>query len=298
MLYYRRKLLLAILEVFGGILSAIQLQKYLFLITRQQTKKSFYFVPFKYGCFSFQANQDMMTLGTYGYVNITERGYVLTDTSTNYINQLDLFDQRFVRNIHSMFSSMSQDELLIYVYQKYPFYAINSSIASQLLSLEDLRKVNEQRRKKVEKQLCTIGYEGVSLEQYINKLIIEDIHVLCDVRKNAYSQKYGFSKSQLEKACKGVGIQYVHIPSLGIESTKRQKLCSQKDYDMLFAEYETTVLSAQTEALEYIRNLIRVYKRVALTCFEKDPKQCHRTRIAKALVGTANNEYSLNQITF
>lgn len=297
-MYYRRKLLLAILEIFSGKLSAIRLQKYLFLVTRRQANKSFYFVPFKYGCFSFQADQDMMTLGTYGLVNITENGYTLSDTSINYINQLDKADRQFVQDTYNKFGFMSQDELIAYIYVKYPFYAINSSVAAQLLSPEELKRIGEQRKKKVEKQLFTIGYEGISLEQYINKLIIEDIHVLCDVRKNAYSQKYGFSKSQLDKVCKGVGIQYIHIPVLGIESNKRQMLCTQKDYDILFAEYESTVLTNHREALEYILNLININKRVALTCFEKDPIQCHRTRIANALMKMSNHEYSLRQIIF
>lgn len=298
MLYYRRKLLLAVLETFGGRLSAIQLQKYLFLITRRQADKSFHFVPFKYGCFSFQANQDMTTLGTYGYIHITDNGYTLNDAPGSYASQLNLFDRQAVREVHDKFGAMSQDELVACIYRKYPYYAINSSIAAQLLTGEELEKVNGQRRKKTERQLFTIGYEGVSLEQYINKLIIEDVHVLCDVRKNAYSQKYGFSKSQLEKACRGTGIRYVHIPALGIASDKRKTLSSQRDYDVLFEEYERTVLATQREALAYIRNLIRSDRRVALTCFEKDPGQCHRTRVANALMETAGEEYSLCQIIF
>ena len=71
MLYYRRKILLALLEVFGGQLTAKSLQKFLFLFTRKQEIKAFDFVPYKYGCFSFQANQDIVTLSKYGYVEIT-----------------------------------------------------------------------------------------------------------------------------------------------------------------------------------------------------------------------------------
>lgn len=298
MLYYRRKLLLAILEVFGGKLSAIQLQKYLFLVTRLQDEKSFCFVPFKYGCFSFQANQDMSTLETYGYVTIGNREYSLSDKQRGFINQVTLFDQNHIYDVYSKFGSLSQDDLIKYTYVTYPFYAINSSIATELLNYEELQKVNAQRRSKVEKQLFTIGYEGVSLEQYINKLIIEDIHVLCDVRKNAYSQKYGFSKSQLEKACNGVGIEYIHVPNLGIASDKRQDLRSQKDYDLLFSDYERTVLPYQKSSLDYIYNLIENKRRVALTCFEKDPKQCHRTRIANALMKYTNRNYTLKQIIF
>ena len=298
MLYYRRKILLALLEVLGGKLSAIQLQKYLFLFTRAQMNKAFSFIPYKYGCFSFQANQDMTTLGTYGYVQENEKGYELLSMSSDYLAQLDMFDQQVMRSVYDAFSHMTQDELVTYIYVNYPFYAINSTIAGRLLTPEQMQKVVSQRRHKQGKQLFTIGYEGVALEDYIKRLIIEDVHVLCDVRKNAYSQKYGFNKSQLEKACEGAGIRYVHVPDLGIESDKRQDLRSQHDYDVLFAEYDRTVIPQNQQSLRYVYNLIMTDERVALTCFEKDPKQCHRSRVAKALMDMADGQYTLNNITF
>ena len=298
MLYYRRKILLALLEVFGGTLSAIQFQKYLFLFTREQMNKAFSFIPYKYGCFSFQANQDMTTLGTYGYVQENEKGYELLSMSSDYLAQLDMFDQQVMRSVYDEFSHMTQDELVTYIYVNYPFYAINSTIAGRLLTPEQMQKVVSQRRHKQGKQLFTIGYEGVALEDYIKRLIIEDVHVLCDVRKNAYSQKYGFNKSQLEKACEGAGIRYVHVPDLGIESDKRQDLRSQHDYDVLFAEYDRTVIPQNQQSLRYVYNLIMTDERVALTCFEKDPKQCHRSRVAKALMDMADGQYTLNNITF
>lgn len=297
MLYYRRKILLALLEMFGGRLSAIQLQKYLFLFTRNQMSKAFSFVPYKYGCFSFQANQDMTTLGTYGYVEECDNGYVLKNHE-NYFAQLDMFDQQLMRNVYDEFGQMSQNELVRHIYVKYPFYAINSTIAATLLSPGELEKVNAQRRHKSGKQLFTIGYEGVALEDYLKRLLLEDVHVLCDVRKNAFSQKYGFNKSQLENACKSVGIKYVHVPDLGIESDKRLNLRSQHDYDILFAEYDRTIIPQNQQALLYVYDLILQEERVALTCFEKDPKQCHRSRVAKALMDMADNQYTLNNITF
>ena len=297
MLYYRRKILLGLLELFGGKLTAIQLQKYLFLFTREQMTKAFSFVPYKYGCFSFQANQDMTTLGTYGYVQETENGYALK-VSGNYLAQLDMFDQQLMRNVYSEFGQMSQNELVKHIYVKYPFYAINSTIAPALLSPDEMEKVNAQRRHKSGKQLFTIGYEGVVLEDYLKRLMLEDVRILCDVRKNAFSQKYGFNKSQLEKACEVVGIRYVHIPDFGIDSDKRQDLRSQRDYDILFAEYDRTVIPQNQQALRYVHDLIQKEERVALTCFEKDPKQCHRSRVAKALMDMADNQYTLNNIVF
>lgn len=295
-MYYRRKLILALFEAFGGYLTAKQFQKYLFLVTRKQDIKSFDFIPYYYGCFSFQANQDILTLAKIGCLEITDtpigRMVHLKETS-NYMADLTIFDQSAINDIRKNFGGMNQGDLIRYTYVNYPYFAIKSTIAKDILSPDELVKVNQQKRIYDIPALFTIGYEGKSLESYINSLIINDVHVLCDVRKNAYSQKYGFSKSQLEKACKGVGITYVHIPELGIESNMRANLCSQKDYDELFDIYEKTTLKENWTYLLKVRELINQYKRVALTCFEKDPKQCHRSRVAAALMNLPDKKYDL-----
>lgn len=295
MKYYRRKILMAVLQCFGGSLSAIELQKYLFLFTRkQQDNKAFDFIPYKYGCFSYQVQWDISALKTKGY--LTENDNVLKiSQSDNYMLMLDMFDQGYLRQLKTEFEGYTKDAVIRYTYQKFPYYATKSTIAESVLAdfPESLEKIENQKRHFTEPQLFTIGYEGVSLETYLNKLIINDVHTLCDVRKNAYSQKYGFTKAQLQKECEGVDIKYVHVPQLGIESEKRQQLNTQADYDALFDEYEKTTLKDNTEALQYVRNLIKTDKRVALTCFEKDPKQCHRSRVAKALMQFDDRDYEL-----
>ena len=295
MLYYRRKIILALLEVFDGQLTAKSLQKYLFLFTSVQTDKAFDFIPYRYGCFSFQANQDLCTMEKYGYIAIAEETngrFIKLKQNGQYFSMLSTEDRQKLLSVKAEFGSMTQTDLIRYTYQKYPYYAINSSIAHELLSETDLAAVEKQKCRISEPQLFSIGYEGISLENYINKLIINDVHVLCDVRKNAYSQKYGFSKSQLQKACLGVGIQYVHIPELGIESEQRKELNSQADYDRLFERYEQTTLIKNHSALLKVRELIETENRVALTCFEKDPLQCHRSRVAKALMQLPDIDYT------
>lgn len=295
-MYYRRKLILALFEAFGGSLTAKQFQKYLFLVTRKQEIKSFDFIPYYYGCFSFQANQDMATLAKLGYLEIAESTMgrkVYLKTCPGYMAELTLFDQAAISAIKNNFGMMSQSDLIRYTYVNYPYFATKSVIAKDILTQEELAKIDKQKRIYDTPALYTIGYEGKSLESYINSLIINDIHILCDVRKNAYSQKYGFSKSQLEKACKGVNIGYIHIPELGIESDQRQDLCSQQDYDNLFDIYEKTTLVNNWEYVLKIRGLIDRYGRIALTCFEKDPRQCHRSRVAAALMGLPARKYDL-----
>ena len=300
MLYNRRKILLALIEALGKDLTAIQIQKYLFLYTREQQNKSYDFIPYYYGCFSFQANQDISTLTKLGYLDTIEQEHDSTiihlHKRENYKSMLDIFEQQILQDIITKFKHLSQTDLIRYTYTKYPYYATKSIIAKDILTSEELACIEKQKRKFTSPILCTIGYEGITLETYINKLIINDIHVLCDIRKNAFSQKYGFSKSQLEKACKGAGIQYIHIPQLGINSDLRQDLKSQKDYDILFDIYEKTTLKENKHSLMFIRNLINKNKRIALTCFEANPKQCHRSRVAKYLMQFPNIDYELKHL--
>lgn len=302
-MYYRRKIILALLEALGRDVSAKSLQKYLFLFTRRQVdEKAFDFVPYKYGCFSFQANQDLVALSKQGYLNIEkiERRDSLYHllNETHFIRDLDLFDAQAIREVCKLYGNMSQDELIAYTYRTNPFTAINSTIAQYLLTQKELEKVREcrERYKYSSSVLMTIGYEGFTLEKYLKQLICNDIRVLCDVRKNAFSMKYGFSKAILQKACEGVGIKYIHIPALGIESENRKALNSQEDYDRLFEEYEKTSLKQNWDALLYVRSVLDKEKRICLTCFEKNPRQCHRTRVAKALMGLPNVTYDFQEI--
>lgn len=283
-MYYRRKILFAILEVFGGSLSHTKLQKILFLVTRKQNEKSFDFVPYKFGSFSFQANQDLNTLTKKGLisnqVHKKTSDWVL-ENNDNYFKILKKEDQAAIKQTAKEVEGLSQKELIRYTYQKYPFFAINSQIVGELLNAQEFNKVKAQRKTTDELAFFTIGYEGISLEKYLNKLIINNVKLLCDVRKNPLSMKYGFSKNQLKNACESIGINYVHIPELGINSEKRTDLNTMNDYMKLFDEYEKTTLVQNKNQLYKILDLTREYQRIAITCFEKEPCMCHRSRVAK-----------------
>jgi uncharacterized protein (DUF488 family) len=131
--------------------------------------------------------------------------------------------------------------------------------------------------------LCSIGYEGLSVEGYFNALLHAGVSVLCDVRRNAFSRKFGFSKGMLSRVCLDLDIRYVHVPELGIESDERQALNDLTDYERLFLKYERTVLPMQTEALARIADWIKAGDCVALTCYERLPEYCHRTRVARTV---------------
>lgn len=285
-MYYRRKLLFGILEEFDGVLSHTKLQKVLLLVTRKQSVKSYDFVPYKYGGFSFQANQDLSTLSKMEMV-IDKSKTLGSDWINNsvevYFPTLKKEDQAAIKQTYKEVAKLNQKELVKYTYTKYPYFAIKSQIANELLTDKELEKVNAQKRCFDTPGFFTIGYEGISLETYLNKLIINDVKLLCDVRKNPLSMKYGFSKNQLKRACESVGIKYLHIPQLGIDSEKRTGLKTINDYNELFDEYEKTTLVKNSVKLEEIHNLTKKYNRIAITCFEKEPSMCHRSKVANAL---------------
>jgi len=284
--YYRRKIILALLGEFGGQLPKTSFQKLLFIFTRMQEEKSFDFVPYSFGCYSFSANQDLLTLKKYGMVkeqHSEPNQYWIKSDDVDYMIQLTKQDYASVKIVAQDFRHMDQDELIKYTYQKYPYYAINSKIAAKLLDKESQGRIKEQKRVINEPTLFNIGYEGRSVEQFINQLVINDIRLLIDVRKNALSKKYGFSKSQISRTCESMNIKYIHLPELGIGSEKRKDLKGVADFSRLFSEYETTILPQAGKNIHEIIENLGVYKRVALMCFERDAFMCHRGRVVNHL---------------
>lgn len=281
-MFYRQKLVLSLLQVFGGSLEKTEFQKYLFLYTKicQPTdKKDYNFVPYKYGCFSFQSYADVRNLEQAQYI-IYNECIELKNKDADYISLLDNTDKNKIVKFKEIYSKYKGDDLIKYVYEKYPYYTLNSEIFSRICPNKDRYSLETSSKT----QLFTIGYEAESIDDYINKLIKNNIKLVCDVRKNPISRKYGFSKTAMQKIIEKLGIQYIHIPQLGIESEQRTELNTMDDYNKLFATYEKITLANADKYLDEILNLISKYKRVALTCFEADYHMCHRARVANALI--------------
>lgn len=294
-MYYRRKILLSLFQAFNDSLDKLQLQKLLFLFSNMQKEQAFDFVPYKYGCFSFQANADLNTLTKYGLVRMTEKGWEKA-SDENFISGLKKSDKDILQAVKALYKDKTAAELIEITYKKYPYFALKSKIADQYLSPEELANLSKYVATSSETSLYTIGYEGISLESYLNKLIRKDIKVLCDVRKNALSMKFGFSKNQLRTACEGVGIAYYHLPEVGIDSDQRHNLNNQADYDRLFKKYVSNILPNTIQTQQFILDLLQEHGRVALTCFEAHSCQCHRSHLAKAITDLPQFSYPLQHL--
>jgi uncharacterized protein (DUF488 family) len=183
-----------------------------------------------------------------------------------------------------------------YTYVHFPYWAIKSVKAESILTGEELKRVNLCKPKMGETVLFTIGYEGISLEEYLNRLLKNGIKILVDVRNNPLSMKYGFSKSQLKRYCESLSIQYIHFPEMGIQSGQRQELNSQSDYDNLFVAYRKNNLSQTQATQNKILSLLKQHNRIALTCFEANIYQCHRKHLADAISKLPGFEYEIKHI--
>lgn len=294
-MFYRRKIILALLQLFDGELDKIRLQKLLFLLTKKQVKPEYDFIPYRFGCYSYSANADMTAMVTRGFLTENEKSFAKND-STNYLTQLKPADLKVLQEVKTLYGKMNANALMKHTYINFPFYAIKSEVAENILNSEELERVNKAKPNGNETVLFTIGYEGISLEEYLVRLVKNNVRVLVDVRNNPLSMKYGFSKNQLKKYCASLGIDYVHIPEVGIKGDQRQELNNQSDYDKLFAAYRQNNLTQTTTHQNQILNLLKQYGRIALTCFEANICQCHRKHLAEAIEKLPTFEYEVKHI--
>lgn len=277
--YHRQRFILVLLELTGGRLSKMDIQKLLFL-SQQGTECPYYdFVPYHFGCYSFQAQSDIELLESRGWLHTEGNDIQLLAKSTaimasDELNRASLFVKKY--------KDYRGTELVRYVYERYPYYAIHSKIAKNILDKHSYEAVIQavEKIKSKTKELFTIGYEGLSFEKYVNQLICHDVRLLCDVRSNPLSRKFGFSKGNLSHLLPKLGIEYIHIPELGVPSESRNNLETESDYMRLFDSYRK-YLPQKKESLENLSELLDQHTRIALTCFEKQHDSCHRHCISE-----------------
>jgi len=127
--------------------------------------------------------------------------------------------------------------------------------------------------------LFTIGYEQAKPAAVLGELKRAKIELLVDTRAVAASRRPGFSKRQLAAALDEEGIAYAHLQKLGTPAEGRAAART-GDTDTLWRIYDKHIKSvdAQSELRELIV-LIKSGKRIALLCYCRDPKSCHRSRI-------------------
>jgi len=127
--------------------------------------------------------------------------------------------------------------------------------------------------------LFTIGYEKALPAAVLGELRRAKVDLLVDTRAVAASRRPGFSKRQLAAALDEEGIAYVHLQKLGTPAAGREAARA-GDLDTLWRIYDKHIKTPEAQdALGELLALIKSGQRVALLCYCRDPKACHRSRI-------------------
>jgi len=130
------------------------------------------------------------------------------------------------------------------------------------------------------RRLFTIGYEGLTLAEFLARLVERGINLVVDVRELPLSRRKGFSKTPLSQALAGAGIEYRHERALGAPKPVRERLRADKDLNGYFRRFDR-YLATQGPVLENLAETCM--GRVALLCVERDPETCHRSSVAREL---------------
>lgn len=286
----RQKTVLSLLTQARRPLSPTVFVKLVFLL-RQETElgrdRSFYdFVPYNFGPFSFMLYWDLGSLRQNGYVTTEEERIALCgrtlELAEKQAEKLPVSVHSAVADVLSRYGRMNQKALIRDVYSRYPWFALNSK-------LPERNSVSVQRPKKARPAVYTAGYEGRSVDAFFNDLLKRGIDVLVDVRANPVSRKYGFSGLRLGEFCKKLGLEYRHVPSLGIPSAERAGLNGFASYQRLLKRYEEAMLPEQSAEVEGVGRLMQRHPSV-LVCVEKDVRCCHRSRLAEAVADVSGLE--------
>ena len=266
---HRQRVLLELLRSAGRPLLRIELVKWAFVLRHETPSgggSAFYeFLPFKQGPYSFNLKREMDQLVQMAAVSDADGRWKAEENVT-----IPEKVCRDLEGVSARLRSLDLEDLLKHVYGSHPEYTINSEI-------ERLAE-----RRVAEPAIYTAGYEGLQVDAFLHRLIRAGIRRLVDVRHNPIARRYGFHKSTLSNLSEQVGIEYVHIPELGIPSAERVGLDATLDRFDLLARYERERLPKQESAVASLVASMRD-KPSALVCMEAAPCECHRSRLAERL---------------
>jgi len=273
-MFQRQKVLLHFIERAGGRLEKLRLMK-LFFLARQEGHLSaptaiYGFVPYQHCPFSFTMYRDISKLAE--EEELVEDKTSVGVRSRDDLPTLEATSRTGVDAVWERYGSWSTERLLSHVYRTYPWFTVNA---------QDRKKRNGTRPV-ASPAVYTAGYERLSFDDFLDRLMRCGIQRVVDVRANPVARRYGFHRSTLDRNLKSVDIEYLHMPELGIPGEERADLSTAADFARLFVHYESSILPKQTNAVARVAAL-QQEKATALLCMEADPAQCHRSRLGRVV---------------
>jgi uncharacterized protein (DUF488 family) len=130
-------------------------------------------------------------------------------------------------------------------------------------------------------KLFTIGYQGTTPNDLIDRLRDAGVERVVDVRELPLSRRRGFSKSPLADALTRAGIRYEHVRALGNPKPYRERYRS-GDTKGGAQAFRRHLHSGSRAALDELAESVGSEK-TCLLCFEASHQDCHRSQIAGAI---------------
>jgi uncharacterized protein (DUF488 family) len=269
------------LQQVGGTASSLQMMKWAFLLFSEMPShggKTFYqFIPYRYGPYSFTLNQETDSLIRHGFLERRcDNQWKLTELGKKSYIALPSDVSQDICQVATTYGKLSGKKLINLIYDKYSWFTINSDFPDRRTA----------KRPTAEKAIYTAGYEGKTVDEFLNLLMESGISQLLDVRYNPISRRYGFHKSTLMRLCNFLGISYQHLPGLGIPSSERADLASENKYTSLFENYRCSLPSRVNDVAKVI-DLLQS-KPSVLVCMEANPEFCHRNVLAQYLTASVD----------
>jgi uncharacterized protein YeaO (DUF488 family) len=144
-------------------------------------------------------------------------------------------------------------------------------------------------------ELKTIGYEGLTIRDFIDLLKRCCVSMIVDVRELPISRKPGFAKAALAAMLEKHGIRYQHVPELGCPKQIRHDYRDDGDwarYSRRFKSYLETQAGAIERLIEWAGE-----EQCCLLCFEEDYNFCHRSYVAEQAVLKMDGPARIHHLT-
>ena len=274
----RKQLLLRLAYLDGGEIDRLRLMKLVFLIAQNPdtpASSRYDFVPYRYGPYSFALYRDWHALAAAGFTHadggdgapfrLTEAGQTFANSFLG--DSVARFDV-----VHAKWSKQNTNDLIRFVYEHRPWYAHRSEW--------DGGK-HKRDMPAAELAVYTVGYQGLSIDAFLNLLIERGITHLVDTRFTPASRVYGYHATTLRRLCRYVDIGYQSEPMLGVPKPMRARFIQSRDH-IKFAEDYERILSDNAERVRETARRVATNP-TAVMCYERDMHDCHRNLLAQQL---------------
>jgi uncharacterized protein (DUF488 family) len=136
-------------------------------------------------------------------------------------------------------------------------------------------------------KVFTLGYQGLSLEKYVETLLASNVGIVLDVREVAWSYNRRYIKSVLQKTLLEAGIKYTHLRVCGNPSANRKTATSIEECLSRYRDYLKENSECLEILLEYVEHASKRNQPACLTCYEHKPEECHRNILTDSLLEIA-----------